>query len=209
MTLFLSVRAQRFVSLQEVPTRRRGDAELDYNRDPSTPREKRKQNLSRETECFDSSSPRLRVSACKPRFAALAGILLAVLTTSPACADEFDKAARLPESQLDDMRGGFILQDGVSIGLGAIVRTTVDGALALETQLVWQQEGAVITQQLGAGIMPSDGAITKTVTLPAGSPAFVLCLKAKPPSFTASPTAPFRTSCSTPPPAAPSAKTPK
>jgi hypothetical protein len=114
---------------------------------------------------------RLRPNPWLRASAALAAAVLAVL---PAAADEFDTAPRLDDEVLEDMRGGFILDSGVTIGLGAIVRTTVDGALALETQLVWQQQGAVISQHVGAGLTPTEGAITKTVSLPAGSQAFVL-----------------------------------
>ena len=88
--------------------------------------------------------------------------------------DDFDQAERIDDTKLDELRGGFLLDNGVTVGLGATVRTMVDGALALETNLVWQQQGAVITQQVGAGLTPLEDSITKTVSLPPGSHAFVL-----------------------------------
>ena len=88
-------------------------------------------------------------------------------------ADDFDAAPTLDDASLDQLRGGFLLDNGVTVGLGAIVRTTIDGKLALETELSWQQQGAVISQQIGEGLAPSDS-LTKTVTLPGKTQPFVL-----------------------------------
>lgn len=52
--------------------------------------------------------------------------------------------------ELDGARGGLMTPWGVEIGFGAVVRTYVDGALALESQLTWTPEGASRTYQTGA-----------------------------------------------------------
>jgi hypothetical protein len=182
MTLYLSVRAQRFIPLKEEElTRKRKDARLARDHViAKLPRAKRNSSLAQKLVApsrtyFFFAFSRLRVKHSLVKAStALAVALIATTQPSKVAADEFDRAERIDDAHLADMRGGFILQDGVTIGLGAIVRTTVDGQLALETQLVWQQQGALITQQVGATLTPTQGALTNTVTLPNGTQAFVL-----------------------------------
>lgn len=82
-------------------------------------------------------------------------------------ADEFDNAKTIEDASLDDMRGGFMLDNGLEVGLGAIVRTTIDGELALQTQLTWTQTGAVVTREVGASVTPTaPGSVSSTITLP-------------------------------------------
>lgn len=93
---------------------------------------------------------------------------MALATASIAArADEFDNAQAVEDASLSDMRGGFMLDNGLQVGLGAVVRTTIDGELALQTQLTWTETGAVVTRELGAGVTPATpGSISGTITLP-------------------------------------------
>jgi hypothetical protein len=60
----------------------------------------------------------------------------------------------LNEAALDEYRGGLMTSTGLEIGFGALVRTFVDGQLALETQLTWTDQGAQTVQTLGASPGP-------------------------------------------------------
>jgi hypothetical protein len=81
--------------------------------------------------------------------------LLAAAAVAVWCAPQaahagiFDDAEVVDASEMEDMRGGFIVADGITIDFGAVVRTYVDGALALETQLTWTPEGPLTTQTVG------------------------------------------------------------
>lgn len=70
----------------------------------------------------------------------LAAALMAALIAAPAMAQEMGQP--LSDESLEARRGGIATPLGVDIGFGASVRTYVDGALALETQLTWTPEGA-------------------------------------------------------------------
>ncbi|MCX7587901.1 hypothetical protein [Phenylobacterium sp. 58.2.17] len=54
--------------------------------------------------------------------------------------------APLSDEELAAERGGLRLPTGMEVGFGASVRTFVDGALVLETRLVWTDLGAVQTR---------------------------------------------------------------
>ena len=54
--------------------------------------------------------------------------------------------AALSDQELAAERGGLRLPTGMEVGFGASVRTFVDGALVLETKLVWTDLGATQTQ---------------------------------------------------------------
>lgn len=96
----------------------------------------------------------------------LAAITLIIASIS-ARADEFDNAKAVEDASLDNMRGGFMLDNGLEVGLGAVVRTTIDGELALQTQLTWTQTGAVVTREVGAGVTAAPpGSVSSTIALP-------------------------------------------
>lgn len=82
--------------------------------------------------------------------AASAMAALAVWATPAQAADGFDDLEVVAESDMGDMRGGF-MYNGVEIGLGATVRTLVDGALALSTQVTWAASGNVMQAEAGDG----------------------------------------------------------
>jgi len=99
-------------------------------------------------------------------------LLAALLLIWPATAGASEAiapadAAPLDDVQLDSLRGGLRTPSGVEFGFGAVVRTYVDGALALETQLTWTDQGAVQTQGArAAGEMPAN---VPGITLPPGA----------------------------------------
>ncbi len=61
----------------------------------------------------------------------------------------------LNDAQLAEVRGGFMTPLGVDIGFGAVVRTTIDGVLALETRMSWTANGAETTNAAGAPTDPA------------------------------------------------------
>ncbi len=52
--------------------------------------------------------------------------------------------------EMDAVRGGILTPWGQEIGFGAVVRTYVDGDLALQSQLTWTKDGPVQTYEAGA-----------------------------------------------------------
>jgi hypothetical protein len=77
---------------------------------------------------------------------ALTGALaLALLAAAAAQAQE-----RLTLEEMEATRGGLMTPWGQEIGFGAVVRTYVDGELALQSQLTWTPEGAQRTYEVGA-----------------------------------------------------------
>lgn len=75
-------------------------------------------------------------------------VVLLLLAAASASAQE--PVAALSADDLADQRGGFTTPDGLQVGFGAVVRTYVDGALALQTRLTWTPEGAVKTVEGGS-----------------------------------------------------------
>ena len=67
----------------------------------------------------------------------------------------------LTVADLDELRGGFMTPLGFEVGFGAIVTSTVDGALALKTEFNWTDTG-----------------VSKTMTGPASASAGALDLDA-------------------------------
>lgn len=63
--------------------------------------------------------------------------------------------AAVAENDLESMRGGFLVAEGITFDLGAVVRTLVDGELALSTTLNWTENGPQVSHQLGAGTVPA------------------------------------------------------
>jgi hypothetical protein len=77
--------------------------------------------------------------------APLAAVVM--LAGSPARTEDLP-AAPVADAELDDMRGGFVA-DGIQFNFGAILKTTVDGQLAFQTQVTWTATGAQVSQTLG------------------------------------------------------------
>lgn len=83
-------------------------------------------------------------------------------------ADELAGIETVPDAELAEHRGGFVWE-GVRVGLGAEIRTYLNGELALQTNISWTEAGAHKTQiisgaltqvdaaQLQAGILTSGG----------------------------------------------------
>lgn len=66
----------------------------------------------------------------------LPGVMaLLSLAPAPAHAEPFGRAPIVADARLDDIRGGFLLPNGMDIGLGVTVDTLIDGRLALSTVL--------------------------------------------------------------------------
>lgn len=61
------------------------------------------------------------------------------------------------DEELSHNRGGFTWQ-GVNISLGAEMRTFLDGALVLQTNISWTSSGATTTQFVSGALTPADAA---------------------------------------------------
>jgi len=97
---------------------------------------------------------------------ALSALLSAASSASiaaPASSRSIDNGADLtelpvvPDAELAESRGGFSWQ-GVEIGLGAEIRTYLDGALVLQTNISWTATGATATQLVSGALTPADAA---------------------------------------------------
>lgn len=75
--------------------------------------------------------------------------LAAVWPAGAVQAEDFAADRALTAGELNDIRGGFQTPDGLEIGFGAVVRTFVDGSLALQTRLTWSETGPVETVEYG------------------------------------------------------------
>jgi len=93
--------------------------------------------------------------------AALAALIL--FAGRPARSDDL-AAAPVPDSELAEMRGGYLVADGIQFNFGALLTTTVDGQLAFQTQVTYTPGGPQIAQTVGPnavrGASVSGGTIT-------------------------------------------------
>lgn len=73
-------------------------------------------------------------------------IMCLVADVGAAAAQDRLGGSPLTDPELADQRGALRLPGGMEIGFGASVRTFVDGALVLESNLVWTDQGAMRTE---------------------------------------------------------------
>jgi len=110
----------------------------------------------------------------RPPLAAWAlSALFAVAATDPAraAADATFGGAPLVlnDSELAGERGGLATPIGMDIGFGAVVRTFVDGELALESTLTWTTAGAATAVTAGAESRLLDNAAAAGLAAPEGA----------------------------------------
>lgn len=96
--------------------------------------------------------------------AAFAGVCASVparaasdAAASAAQSDELAGFASVPDDELARYRGGFEWQ-GVKIGLGAEIRTFLNGELVLQTNISWTPTGAQTTQYVSGALTQVDAA---------------------------------------------------
>ena len=63
----------------------------------------------------------------------------------------------VPDEELAQNRGGFSWE-GVEINLGAEIRTYLDGALVLQTNISWTAEGATVSRFVSGALTPASAA---------------------------------------------------
>lgn len=74
----------------------------------------------------------------------------AVALALPVLAEAPIAATPLSDAELADQVGGLRTPDGIDFTFGAVVTTYVDGRVALQSQVVWTNAGAVETVLAGA-----------------------------------------------------------
>jgi hypothetical protein len=88
----------------------------------------------------------------------------------PAVAEPPVAAAPMNDAELADQVGGLSTPDGIDFTFGAVVTTYVDGRVALQSQVVWTNAGAVETVLAGDTVAGPAGGIS---TAAAGSRLYV------------------------------------
>jgi hypothetical protein len=78
-----------------------------------------------------------------------AALMIAWPPASAAPAGDYAEAEVLSAEELGEVRGGLQTPGGVEFGFGAVVRTYVDGSLALQTRLTWTDTGPIETLEVG------------------------------------------------------------
>jgi hypothetical protein len=94
---------------------------------------------------------------------------IACMSAVPAAARSgpFEDARIVADGTLDDVRGGFLLPNGMDIGLGITVDTLVDGRLVLSTVLT-VDDIAHLAIYTGGGLQQQDAATLFLVSGPNG-----------------------------------------
>ena len=82
--------------------------------------------------------------------ATAAATMLVTVAGGPAKAVNLP-AAPVSDAELDDMRGGYMSADGIQFGFGALLTTSVNGQLAMQTQVTWTSTGEQILRTVNTG----------------------------------------------------------
>jgi hypothetical protein len=90
-------------------------------------------------------------------------IALSVFAGRPGKAEDLP-AAPVPDSELAEMRGGFIVADGIQFNFGAQLTATVNGQLAFQTQVTYTPNGPQVAQTVGANAVRASSTSTGTIT---------------------------------------------
>lgn len=89
----------------------------------------------------------------RPLFAAALALLAA-----PALADDFAGLSAVSEAELDEARGGFLIENGRVAGLSVEILTSVDGRQVLTTTLDVGPNGSTLNETPGTGVTAADAA---------------------------------------------------
>jgi hypothetical protein len=100
---------------------------------------------------------------------ALVGMLtLCSLAAGSAHASGFEGRPTVADGELDRVRGGFLLPNGMDVGLGITVDTLIDGRAALSTVLTIEDAARLSVYSSGKPATPTS-ATTLLVPVPGGS----------------------------------------
>jgi hypothetical protein len=75
-------------------------------------------------------------------------------------------AQTLSDAELESIRGGYIGINGMSFSLGAVMKSYVDGSVALESTMTMDATGLATTQQLGPAAQPLTAQAAASIALP-------------------------------------------
>ena len=102
---------------------------------------------------------------CLPYFAVLASAGPPMAPEQPMERREFGET--VSDEELAKLRGGFNWQ-GIDIGLGAEIRTFLNGELVLQTNVSWSATGATTTQLVSGALTAADAAQLQAGILTSG-----------------------------------------
>ena len=108
----------------------------------------------------------LALTLCPLLLAATSGAMPEV-GEAEAHDEAFELAEVVSDEELASLRGGFSWQ-GVEIGLGAEVRTYLNGELVLPTNINWTAKGAQTTQLVSGALTSADAAQLQAGILSSG-----------------------------------------
>jgi hypothetical protein len=108
----------------------------------------------------------LALTLCPLLLAATSGAMPEV-GEAEAHDEAFELAEVVSDEELASLRGGFSWQ-GVEIGLGAEVRTYLNGELVLQTNINWTAKGAQTTQLVSGALTSADAAQLQAGILSSG-----------------------------------------
>jgi hypothetical protein len=92
------------------------------------------------------------------RLLAVCAIAFATMIAQPAMAQApEDDLIPLQDEDLQGLRGGFLVAEGVAFEFGATMRTLVDGGTVLETRLTWTPDGPIVEQLSGLPLQGTAG----------------------------------------------------
>lgn len=83
---------------------------------------------------------------------------LAEVPDRPVARSQAWQAEVVSDEELADYRGGYLVAEDLAFEFGAVMRTFENGALSLQTQLVWTPEGPLLQHVVGDGVAPLSAA---------------------------------------------------
>jgi len=100
----------------------------------------------------------------RPRPIYLTAALAALIVLAGRAARADDLPAPVADTELEQMRGGFLLADGMQFNFGALMATTVNGQLAFQTQVTFTPSGPQVAQTVGPNVVQGASAVNGTIT---------------------------------------------
>ena len=94
----------------------------------------------------------MKISSLLGAVAAAATLNLHVAPAASQTQDGAPSFEVVSDEELGEQRGGFLVASDLAFQFGAVMRTYENGALSLQTQLVWTPDGPLVEQSFGEGV---------------------------------------------------------